>query len=296
MSQVPVRSEAACGRSPRRALRPLLLLGGFVALWWALMTGVAQAEDAPDRGSVLGQVVSQVTANPVTANPGKANPVQADPVKPVRGAVSTVTHEVHKAVEPVTKQVAAEVHHTPTVRTVTTTVSQTTHQVLDVTPAKPVADAVDAVVVKTVDEVVDGAVTGPVEKPQSSVLPENSPHLQPQEHVSGKSPENTSAASHTRYDAHVLEAAEMSMQVSPGTDPAQTAPRGGSPLDGPGVDLALTAPCASSSGSVSSSSPTPGAITESSCLTVPTAAFEVHPWRQARLPGGPAYPPTSSPD
>ncbi len=32
------------------ALRPLVLLGGFVLVWWFLMTGAAQANGGPDGG------------------------------------------------------------------------------------------------------------------------------------------------------------------------------------------------------------------------------------------------------
>ena len=62
MSQVSACSATAHGRSPWRALRPVLVLGGFVAVWWALMTGVAQAESTPHH-SLVDQVRSQVKAH-----------------------------------------------------------------------------------------------------------------------------------------------------------------------------------------------------------------------------------------
>ena len=61
MSQVSVCSATAHGRSSWRALRPVLVLGGFVAIWWALMTGVAQADSTPHH-SLVDQVRSQVKA------------------------------------------------------------------------------------------------------------------------------------------------------------------------------------------------------------------------------------------
>ena len=79
MSQVSVCSATAHGRSPWRALRPVLLLGGFVAIWWALMTGVAQAESTPHH-SLVDQVRSEVKAQ--------------HHATPVRDVVRRVHHDV----------------------------------------------------------------------------------------------------------------------------------------------------------------------------------------------------------
>src|SRR5436190_23742707 len=47
MSQVSGSSATAYGRSVWRVLRPAVVLGGFVAVWWALTTGVPHADTSP---------------------------------------------------------------------------------------------------------------------------------------------------------------------------------------------------------------------------------------------------------
>src|SRR3978361_707522 len=75
---------AAGERTSQHALRALLVLGGFIAIWWALMTGVAHAESTPDRHlhhSVVDQVRSHLK-------------VQERHDHPVRDVVRRVHHDV----------------------------------------------------------------------------------------------------------------------------------------------------------------------------------------------------------
>src|SRR3954449_2671297 len=114
MSQVSVCSATAHGRPSWRALRPALVLGGFVAIWWALMTGVAHADtDHAPRHHGLDAVRTTAKAH----------------LAPVRDAVRRVHHEtrttatratapVHHQLAPVTKPVTQ-----PVARTVATVAS-----------------------------------------------------------------------------------------------------------------------------------------------------------------------------
>ncbi len=288
MSQVSVSPVTAHGRSTWRALRPLLILGGFVAVWWALMTGVAHADgsDKAPRHSVLDQVRS-------TAKAHHATPVK-DLVRKTQHAVkantSKASADVRKVVRPVTEKVTQKVtsvvKSTPVVRdvskTATTTVSQTvakTRDVLDKTPAGPVVDPV----LKPVDDVVDTA----TQKPESSTGQGNS---------HSKSHSGTSTAtSFAQQLPSVLETSGHGSATAATSDQAKPSQDGGSPLDGPRGDPSAPGPCASPSGSGSTSF-TPVGTLESSLLVAPSVLRDTHTWRLARLPGGPAYEPGSSPD
>ena len=113
MVQVSVCPATADRRSQWRALRPVLILGGFVAIWWALMTGVAQAESTPHH-HLLDHVRSQVQAE--------------HHATPVRDAVRRVHHDVRATTE--------KVHHQA--RNTTRPVTHTVSAVLDRTPLAPV--------------------------------------------------------------------------------------------------------------------------------------------------------------
>src|SRR4051812_28711893 len=112
MVQVSVCPATADRRSQWRALRPVLGLGGFVAIWWALMTGAAQAETTPHH-PLLDHVRSQVQAE--------------HHATPVRDAVRRVLHDVRATTE--------KVHHQA--RNTTRPVTQTVSAVLDRTPLAP---------------------------------------------------------------------------------------------------------------------------------------------------------------
>src|SRR3954454_12417290 len=109
--QISGEGMAADERTSRHALRALLLLGGFVAVWWALMTGVAQADSTPHH--LLDQVRSQV--------PTKHHET------PVRDALRRAHHDVQTTTR--------QVHHE--VRNTARPVSRTVYTVVDSTPVEP---------------------------------------------------------------------------------------------------------------------------------------------------------------
>jgi hypothetical protein len=81
-----------------------------------------------------------------------------------------------------------------------------------------------------------------------------------------------------------------------GTADVASADTGDGPADRPAGTPSLPDPCTSPSGSGSSSSFTPAGVIESSLLVTSSVLRDPVSWRLARLPGGPAYQPGSSPD
>src|SRR3954454_3899923 len=129
MSQVSVCSATAHGRPSWRALRPVLVLGGFVAIWWALMTGVAHADtDHAPRHHGLDAVRTTAKAHLAPVRDAVRRVHHETRATPTRAA-APVRHQVRPAPEPVTRTVASVVTSTPVLekatRTVRTTVSDT---------------------------------------------------------------------------------------------------------------------------------------------------------------------------
>jgi hypothetical protein len=276
MSQVSVCSTVASGRSSWRALRPVLILGGFVAIWWALMTGVAHADSghAPRHHS-LDAIRSSAKAHLAPVRDA-ARRVHHEAKATSTRATAPVRHEVRPAIKPVTRTVTTVVSSTPVLekatRTIRATVSDTvatTTKVLGDTAAGPVVDVVRGVVSDTVD------------KAESSTGQGNS-HLS-RHQVSDAA--DTSAG---------LLASTSGAGGSTSTDTASSGNH--SPSDSPSGNPTLPDPCTSPSGSGSSTSYTPAGVLESSLLVTPSVLRDHRSWRLARLPGGPAYEPGSSPD
>jgi hypothetical protein len=276
MSQVSGKPATANGRSTWRAVRPFLVLGGFVAVWWALTTGVAHADATPHG---LGDTVR------AAAKAHQGSPVR-DVVRRVhheaKPATTKVTTRVRHQAEPVTRTVSSAVNATPvapvvakTTETIRATVSDTvekTRAKLTKTATGPVGDTVGSTVKRTAS------------KPQSSTGQGNSP--------SERTSKKTSAASF----AALLSATFGQQSTSyAATDQQRASIEADLPLDGPGGTPPVHDPCASPSGS-SSTSFTPVGVTESSWLVLPSALRGLPTWCLARLPGGPAYQPGSSPD
>jgi hypothetical protein len=278
VSQVSVYSGTADRRSLWHALRPALVLGGFVALWWALMTGVAHADSK-------GEGRNNLTDTLRTS-------AKAHHKAPVREVARRVHHDVQAATS---KAVApARQHAAPIVRTTTTVVSET--------PVAPVAEQVTQTVRRTasgtaattrslltkvgagpVTEDVRDTIRTTVQKPESSTVQGNS-----------------ASKRHLRATSATLlpSAGEASAtQSAPTTEPDRESAStdAGSPVDGPLGSPSAPVPCAPAHGS-GSSSVTPVGIVESSWLSMPSVTDDLRSWRLARLPGGPAYEPGSSPD
>jgi hypothetical protein len=276
MVQVSVCPATADRRSQWRALRPVLILGGFVAVWWALMTGVAQADSTPHH-HLVDHLRSQVQAQ------HHDTPLR-DAVRRVHHDVQATTanahHQTRNTTRPVTRTVSGVVDSTPLApaTTKTTKAIRSTLTTTVATTRALVAKSTASPVVRAVEDTVKDA----VEKPESSTGQGNS-----------HSPRHSAkafASSLATYSSSFLG------QHSATLDQPQASTDTGGPGDGPRGIPTLPGPCSSPSGPGTSSSFTPVGITESSLLVMPRVLGDHHTWRLARLPVGPAYQPGSSPD
>ena len=281
MSQVSVLPATAHGRSARHALRPVLILGGFVAIWWALMTGVAHAESTPQHHG-LDSLKASAKAHHLTPVRDLVRRVHHD----VKATTAKTTKHVSHQARPVVRTASSIASSTPiasqATKTVSTTVSDTisgtiekTRNLLHKTAAAPVLDHVDEVVKNS------------VENAESSTGQGNSHSLRP----SGKASANSFADLLTATS----ETSGPGSANAAGAHRATPSIDGDSPAQSPFGNSSVPDPCASPSGS-GSSSITPVGVTESSLLVTPTVLRDHCSWRLARLPGGPAYEPGSSPD
>jgi hypothetical protein len=253
----------------------MLLLGGFVAIWWALMTGVAQADSSPHLVDTVRTQVKAHTDSPVRHLVQRAH-------HDVKASSSKATSNVRHQARPVGRTVVTVVKTTPVAqvathatKTIRTTVSETvakTRSLLTKTAASPVVDGLQDAVKNTAG------------MPESSTGQGNSP-------ISG-SPAKASASSFANLFSSTL---GHQSGAADGPDQATASTDASTPVTGPRGTPPVHDPCASPSGS-SSSTFTPVGITESSLLVKPSVVRDLHTGRLARLPGGPAYDPGSSPD
>jgi hypothetical protein len=275
MSQVSGISATAPGRSLWRVLRPALVLSGFVAVWWALTTGVAHAESSPHGLGDSVRAAAKAHTSPVR---DVARRVHHD----ARPATAKVTTHVRQKAAPVTRTMSAVVDSTPVApvkaavtETVRSGVSETVEKTRSLL-AKTAADHVGDPVKRTDTNV--------VEKPESSTGQGNS--------GSKRVANKASASSLTTLPSSAF-AQQFTSSAAPGEQPASIEAE--LPLDGPGGVPPVHEPCTSPGGSASTSA-TPVGVTESSWLVMPSVLRDLPPWCLARLPGGPAYQPGSSPD
>ena len=283
MSQVSVCSGTAQGRSSWRALRPVLILGGFVAVWWALMTGVAHADT--DRGPQHhGLDALRTTA--------KAH------VDQVRTPVRAVAHRVHHEAKATTTRAAAPVRHQ--VRPVATTVKSVTSTVRStpvVTKAEQAVRTTVSSAVTEADELLVETAVSPVVDTVDDVVEHSSEIV---ESATGQG--NSHLAKHHSMapraagsDVLPTPSAKVAPKAAQAHSAAASTDSGDRPADAP-ISPSLPDPCTSPSGSGSSSSFAPVGVLESSLLVTPSVLRDHCMWRLARLPGGPAYQPGSSPD
>jgi hypothetical protein len=281
MHQVSVCPATAVRRSQWHALRPVLILGGFIAIWWALMTGVAHAESTPHH-SLVDQVGSQLK-------------VQHHSSHPVREVIRRVHHDVRTTTSTKVGHQVAETTET------TAPVTRSVSTVTDSTPLAPVTTKVIKTVHTALSQTVEGTVQNPVLDTATGT-------------VGTLESSTVQGDSHSQHHAMKALPSSLSELLSPTTvqqSGSSTAPDrnrasthiGGplndpqnGPLNGPlnGTPTLLD-PCSSPSGS-GSSPYTPVGITESSTLMVPTVLRDHHTWSLARPHGGPADKPSSSPD
>ena len=118
------------------ALRPLVLLGGFVLVWWFLMTGAAQANGGPDGGSPTPPVARRGTVERVVHHPAPRS-APADKARqqhraPVAHVTQAVRQRVDTVVSPVTAPVVSVAEHTVenNVKPVTTRTTDTVRKVV----------------------------------------------------------------------------------------------------------------------------------------------------------------------
>ena len=277
-----------------RALRPLLLLGGFALVWWFLMTGAAQANGGPDRGladtarSATG-TVERVLDRPAAAPAGK---VRQQHRAPVAHATRAVHQRVNTVVSPVTTPVVSVVEHAVenTVKPVTTRTTGTVRKVV-----KDVRSDLEKGTVVVPELHPDEILVPPVKAQESSTRVGET-------HSNGFRTHDFGTASSVLPVAGVVAdfgSPAMDFDATPGTagtsgqDTATPTPAGGvhggsafSPADHGG---ASSVPSGNGGPAVSDQNAQALHIAPSASATSTLPSVD-------RLPAGPAYPPASSPD
>jgi len=285
------------------ALRPLVLLGGFVLVWWFLMTGAAHADGDPDGGLADTARKATGTVDRVVDRPAPRSAPRSAPAHqaeqhqaPVAHITRAVRQRVDTAVSPVTAPV------------VSVTEQAVENHVKPVTTRT--ADTVGSTVHKVVTDVRSGLERG------TAVVPE----LSPDEIVA---PPLKTAVSSTRVgETGSSETRAQHFQKASSMLPAAAAVAAlGSPtagLDAPldatvtsGQDMAIPTPAAGvNGGGAESLADHDGASSVPSgngglvaadqnaqaLLDTPSASSTSTVMSVDRLPAGPAYPPASSPD
>lgn len=279
MAQVTLGKVAADRRPVLPVLRPLLVLGGFVALWWILMTGSAQAASGPDHDHDL-----RDTLRSVTSTVHRAAPVTKTPAvrRVSHEARSTVSHVARPALAPV-RSIVAATPAAPVVKQATTSVRETTVAIVDVVSAAPSASAVEPAT-GTLQNALPTRIPPSILNVESSTLTGESPSTPTDRAIPGAQPE---------FALQVPSSAASTPSI---TAPAQSLehPRSPSP-QGPFTNPTSSERCPSSSGS-GSTTPLPAGFHELSFLVGPSVGADRHPWRLALRSGGPSHLPGCSPD
>ena len=251
------------------------MLGGFVAVWWALTTGVAHADGSTHGLGDTVRAAAKAHSSPVRDVVRRAH-------HDARPTTTKVAAHVRHQATPVTRTVSSVVDATPvapvkakvteTIRSGVSDTVEKTRSLLAKTAADPVLDTVD----KTTETV--------PQKPESSTGQGNSPS------------ERSSKKASTSSFVDLLSSTFGQQSTTSATlDQQRSSIEAESPLDDPGGTPPVHDPCTSPSGS-SSTSFMPVGVTESSWFVMPSVLRDLPTWRLARLPGGPAYQPGSSPD
>jgi hypothetical protein len=115
MNQDVVSPATAEKRSRLRALRPWFLLGGFVAVWWILATGTAQADTAPRLHLHVAESASALThAAPVKHLVDRGHQVTRTTTRhaatTVRDHAKTISHATRTTVQATTKSIDEVTH------------------------------------------------------------------------------------------------------------------------------------------------------------------------------------------
>jgi hypothetical protein len=267
-----------------RALRPIVLLGGFVVVWWCLATGTAQADTGTEHDTRVTRVLART----------------ADRVVHQRAhwTVDRVRHSGHMSPRTVGKAVRRQA--APVAAPVSTTVQRTLvkpimARVTDV--ARPPVTKVlkqtrsilaKAPVVRPAIEGLDSAAEDLPSIGESSTLQGETALSKPRRlapfSATDAAPQNHELTSSASTPATGSVVAASTVQGTPA-----------SPLGDPWHDRALGSGGASSAQSGSG----PGAgggLIENGLRIPPPTAGTTSSMLTARPPAGPTYPPSSSPD
>jgi hypothetical protein len=277
------------------ALRPLVLLGGFVLVWWFLMTGAAQADGGPDGG--LDDTVRSATST-VERVVHRPNPrsAPADKARQHRTPVAHVAKAVSQRVDTVVAPVAAPVVSVAeravenNVKPVTTRTTDTVRKVV-----KDVRSGLENGTVVTPELNPDELVVPPLKTGESSARVDETRSNE----ARGQDFRTTSSmlpaagvVTPLASPAAAFDAAPQ-MTATSGPDTAIPAPSGGvnsdgaaSPTDHDGVSSVP-----SGNGGLLASDQNAQALVIAPAASTTSTVTSVD-----RLPAGPAYPPASSPD
>jgi hypothetical protein len=277
------------------ALRPWVLLGGFVLVWWFLMTGAAQANGGPDGGLADTARSAPGTVERVVHHPAPRSATADKTRQPHRSPVADVTPVVRQRVDTVISPVAAPV------------ASVAEHAVeSNVEPvAARTTDAVRKVVKDVRSGLENGSAVVPGLNPDELVLPP----LKAGESATrvGQTRSNETGASNFQTASSMLPAAggvtalgspAAAFDASPktvatsGPDTATPTPAGGVNSDG-SLSPADRDGASSTSGN---GGPLVSDQNAEALIMTPLASATSTVTSVDRLPAGPAYPPASSPD
>ena|ERR1700712_45514 len=267
MNQDLVSPATAEKRSRRHALRPWLLLGGFVAVWWILATGTAQADSSPRHHLQVTETVSALT--------------HSTPVRHLADRGHQVTRETaHHAATAVHHPVATVSQATRTTGAVTTKgISEVTSGRLPTIVVKPVSGLVG-----TAHDTVGDAVPSMATLPESSTTQGDSAS---HHSVAKSASESSSAAAPSPSKAF-----DDTFEIFPIAFAARTAGALGQPFQAPAdgptegpVSVTLALASILLLGLV-------GALSFANRSALQRSRM----WRLARLPGGVFFEPGSSPD
>jgi len=285
------------------ALRPLVLLGGFVLVWWFLMTGAAQADGGPDGGladtarKATGAVDRVVDRPAPRSVPRSAPDHKAEQHRaPVAHVMRAARQRVDTVVSPVTAPVVSVTEHAVenNVKPVTTRTTE----------------AVRSTVRKVVRDVRSGVENG------SAVVPELNPHelqLPPLKVGESSSRVGETRSGETRDKEFrtalpmlpaagvvtALASPAAAFDVAPRTT-ATSGPDMAVPTPVDGVHRDGSASPADHDGASSVPSGNGGLLAADqnaeALVSTPSASTTSTVTSVDRLPAGPAYPPASSPD
>lgn len=284
-------TEVAATTDTRRwlhALRPVLMLGGFLLAWWFLMTGTAQAADHEEHG--LG-TTTRALAGTVHGHHDRPTQrtVEVERRAP-HSAAAKVTQAVRHHAAPVVTMAERTVERTatqPLVKTATDTVRSTVTEVVDGTRSTLDATPLGSALVPDLDEVDQLDQNLSIVGESSTLLEETR-----SKHSTGRP---ATSVSSTQFALGTGSVAADAIVLTHGEDRVSS-PAVQLPADHvPGVP-GLTGSTGAVSAQSGSGAGTATDASETGLVHSPATATSSSSSSAERLPAGPAYPPGSSPD